>query len=197
VWDVSGTEMIVRDRALALTGALARGIGWRTEAESGDMLMQDAPKDLYTAIRDQLLNPQQYSADEIVRRKGLLDQTIVDQRAPLHSNCYLSPSQFAAKFKLLSSVVPRPTKVPESVIKMNVEVEGDNAPAPTPGSGACPAHSITIASAGPARPYVNPNASATKTALHSRHLWVVWLALTWALVATALAGLSAIGIVWR
>ena len=40
-----------------------------------------------------------YSADEISARERALEETIVTLHAPLHANCYLSPSQFAEKFE--------------------------------------------------------------------------------------------------
>ena len=95
VWDISRTRPMLRDRAVALTAALAQGIGQRTEAERTDLLMQDAPEDLYAEARMQLLDPEKYSPEEIARREKLLKQTIADLRAPLHPNCYLSPTQFA------------------------------------------------------------------------------------------------------
>ena len=98
LWDVSRTEVILRERAVVLTAALARGIGWRSAAEKADVLMQDAPDDLYEAARARLLDPRTYPAEEIARRERLLEQTIADLNAPLHPNCYLSPTQFAEKF---------------------------------------------------------------------------------------------------
>ena len=68
LWDVSRTEVIARERAVVLTAALARGIGWRSAAEKADLLMQDAPDDLYEAARARLLDPQKYPAEEIARR---------------------------------------------------------------------------------------------------------------------------------
>ena len=100
LWDISRTEAIVRGRAPVLTAALALGIGRLTVAEQQDLLMQSAPEDLYAEARRQLLDPQKYSPEEITRREQLLEQTIADLRAPLHENCYLSPSQFAEKFGL-------------------------------------------------------------------------------------------------
>ncbi len=98
--DVSRSEPIARERSIVLTAVLARGVGWRTDAESADLLMQDAPKDLYAKARMRLLDPQKVSPEEIARREQLLEQTIADLRAPLHPNCYLSPTQFAEKFGL-------------------------------------------------------------------------------------------------
>ena len=98
LWDVSRVEAIFRERAVVLTSALARGVGSLPAVESADLLMQEAPKDLFAEARNQLLDPQKYSAVEIARRERLLDQTIADLRAPLHPNCYLSPTAFAAKF---------------------------------------------------------------------------------------------------
>ncbi len=99
LWEVSRTEVIARKRAVVLTAALARGIGWRSAAEAADFLMQDAPDDLYEAARARLLDPRTYPAEEIARRERLLEQTIADLNAPLHPNCYLSPTQFAEKFR--------------------------------------------------------------------------------------------------
>jgi WD40 repeat protein len=100
VWDVARTEAIAQDPAIVITAALARGIGWRTEDEAADLLMQDAPEDLYAAACQQLLDPAKYSADEIARREHALEETIAALHAPLHPNCYLSPTQFAEKFGL-------------------------------------------------------------------------------------------------
>ena len=83
-----------------MIAALARGIGWRSASEQADFLMQDAPDDLYEAARARLLDPRTYPAEEIARRERLLEQTIADLNAPLHPNCYLSPTQFAEKFGL-------------------------------------------------------------------------------------------------
>jgi hypothetical protein len=77
----------------------ARGIGWRSAAERADFLMQDAPDDLYEAARAKLLDPRTYPPEEIARRERLLERTIADLNAPLHPNCYLSPTQFAEKFR--------------------------------------------------------------------------------------------------
>lgn len=56
--------------------------------------------DLYEEAHRQLLDPQKYSPEEIARREELLEQTVADLRAPLHENCYLSPTQFAEKAAL-------------------------------------------------------------------------------------------------
>jgi hypothetical protein len=69
VWDIVRTEAIGREPAIVITAALARGIGWRTDAEAADLLMQDAPEDLYAAARAQLLDPDKYSAEEIAERE--------------------------------------------------------------------------------------------------------------------------------
>ena len=47
IWDVSRSATMAAAAALVLTAALAHGVGWRTEAERTDLLMQDAPDDLY------------------------------------------------------------------------------------------------------------------------------------------------------
>ena len=100
VWDVAWTAAIAREHAIVLTATLAQGIGWRTAAEAADLLMQDAPEDLYAAARGQLLDPAKYSAEEIAAREHALEEIIAALNAPLHPNCYLSPTQFAEKFGL-------------------------------------------------------------------------------------------------
>jgi WD40 repeat protein len=87
LWDVSRSEVIVRDRAVVLTAALAQGVGSRTANERLDLLMQDAPEDLFSTARDCLGD-----------RARSLAETVAALSAPLHPNCYLSPTEFAAKF---------------------------------------------------------------------------------------------------
>ena len=106
--------------------------------------MQDAPEDLYEAARAALLDPEKYPAEEIARRERLLEQTIVDLRAPLHPNCYLSPAQFAEEFGLLvrcqvsaggdsTSEEKAPEEEKEDApadLKAGPETAGESAPAP-------------------------------------------------------------------
>jgi hypothetical protein len=91
IHDVSRIEAVTRGRAIVLTAALARAIGWRTAPEAADFLMQDAPDDLFaTALRylgRNTDNPE-------------LQATIAALHAPLHPNCYLSPTQLAETFGL-------------------------------------------------------------------------------------------------
>jgi hypothetical protein len=87
LWDVSRSEVVFRGRALVLAAALARGIGLRTPDERMDFLMQDAPDDMYSAALALLGD-----------RAHALEETIAALKAPLHPNCYLSPTEFAAKF---------------------------------------------------------------------------------------------------
>lgn len=93
-----------------LTVALARGVGWLTEAERADLLMQDAPDDLFAEACKQLSR----AAD---------DPEIADiaarLRAPLHPNCYLSPTQFAKKFWLA-----RPTRAAEGAASAGIADAG-------------------------------------------------------------------------
>jgi hypothetical protein len=98
VWDVSHTVPIAAALSVALTAALAYGVGQVSEPESKDLLMQEAPHDLYREACRQLLDRDRYSGEEIARRERLLEQAIVALRAPLHPNCYLSPSQFVEQF---------------------------------------------------------------------------------------------------
>jgi predicted oxidoreductase (fatty acid repression mutant protein) len=105
IWDVSQSTRIVRSLAIALTATLAHGVGWCTALERNDLQMQDASEqfngDLYAEAHRQLLDPEKYSPEEIVRRERLLEEAIAELRAPLHPNCYLSPTQFLERSGLL------------------------------------------------------------------------------------------------
>jgi WD40 repeat protein len=47
VWDVSRAKTAACEPAIAVTAGLARGIGWRTNGEAVDILMQGAPEDMF------------------------------------------------------------------------------------------------------------------------------------------------------
>ena len=96
VWDVSRTEAFPRGWAIVLASALDKQIGLRTPGESRDLLMQDAPEDMFAAAMAHL-TPEQ--ASRVPEASAIL-------RAPLHPNCYLSPTQFAEKFGGASSPEP-------------------------------------------------------------------------------------------
>jgi hypothetical protein len=70
-----------------LTAALAQGIGWRTADERQDLLVQDAPDDMFSPTVALLGD-----------RAAALAETVAALHAPLHVNCYLSPTEFAARF---------------------------------------------------------------------------------------------------
>jgi hypothetical protein len=109
VWDVTrSATLVVGEKAQILTGAVSHGVGCRTASESEDLLMQDAPEDLYGEANRQLLDLQKYPPEEIARRQQVLRHTIADLRAPLHPNCYLSPIQFAEKFGLAHANASQP-----------------------------------------------------------------------------------------
>lgn len=101
LWDISRTIVIAKlGPSIAITAGLAHGIGRRTSFEAGDLLMQEAPDDLFREARRQLLDPQKHMPVEIAARERQLEETIAALNAPLHPNCYLSPTQFAEKFGL-------------------------------------------------------------------------------------------------
>ena len=87
LWDTCRSEVVCRGRALMLIAALAQGIGLRTANERLDFLMQDAPDDMFSAALDLLGD-----------RARNLAETVAALHAPLNPNCYLSPTEFAAKF---------------------------------------------------------------------------------------------------
>jgi WD40 repeat protein len=92
LWDASRIAVVGRDRAISITAACSRGIGWRTEPERADLAMQDAPDNLYEAALEQLLDPQRHSPEEIMTREQQLKATVSALGAPLHPNCYLTPT---------------------------------------------------------------------------------------------------------
>ena len=92
LWDVARAGIIVDDRALALAAGLARGIGLRSESERQDLLMQDAPDDLFEAVLGFLGS-----------RVDALNGVVAALKAPLSPNCYLSPSHTAAKLASVPS----------------------------------------------------------------------------------------------
>ena len=47
IFYVPRSAAVMRGNAIVLTAALARGIGWRSDAEATDLLMQDAPENLF------------------------------------------------------------------------------------------------------------------------------------------------------
>jgi WD40 repeat protein len=98
LWDVSRIAVGVRGQALVLAAALAQGVGWRTANERLDLLLQDAPEDMFSAA---LL--------VIGDRAVAVAETVAVLHAALHPNCYLSPTEFAAKFGLTP---PRNTDLP-------------------------------------------------------------------------------------
>jgi hypothetical protein len=93
IWDASRSKTIIDLRTVILAAALAHGVGWRTDLERTDLLMQDADDDLYGEALRQLGHPRD-------------DREIADAAtalaAPLHPYCYLSPTQFAERFKIRS-----------------------------------------------------------------------------------------------
>lgn len=105
VWDVTRTEALSRGRAVVIAAALSRGLGNKTGSEATDLLMRDAPEDLFAEALRQLGRP----ADD-----PDLHMTIAVLRAPLHPNCYLSPTQFAEKFG-----IDRPAKAKADNIASN------------------------------------------------------------------------------
>jgi WD40 repeat protein len=89
VWDVASTSAIRFGIGAVIQAALRRGIGRRTRYEASDILMQDAPDDLYTAFSD--LNPGRALAAQAAAE--VLD-------VAYHPHRYLSPTQFAKSFRL-------------------------------------------------------------------------------------------------
>src|SRR5262249_55661567 len=83
LWDVSRTLAFTGDRAVFMAAGLA-GTGRRTLTERSDLLLQDAPDNLFAAIMKELPD-----------RAAAVSKTVGSLAAPLHSNCYLSPTDLA------------------------------------------------------------------------------------------------------
>jgi len=97
LWDVSRTmALVMAPKAQVLAAALANGLGRRTENETSDLLMQDAPADMYAEAMARL---------DAERAAEVADLTNV-LRAPLDPNCYLSPTQFGELFPAAPSETP-------------------------------------------------------------------------------------------
>jgi hypothetical protein len=78
---------------------MMHGVGQRTDKERTDLLMQDTEDDLYSEALKQIARTSGDS--EIAKVAAAL-------AAPLHPNCYLSPTQFAAKFAVPERAAPAP-----------------------------------------------------------------------------------------
>jgi hypothetical protein len=90
----------VAERAIVVTAALARGVGWRTATERSDLLMQDAAEDMFAE-----------ALTRVGDRKGEVEAVVATLHEPLHPNCYLSPTQFAEQFGLTRN--PNPALHPD------------------------------------------------------------------------------------
>ena len=84
----------MRKASIVLAASLARGIGWRTEVEGRDLLLQDAPGngDIFGGALAQL--GRKPDDPEIAEVAALLS-------APLHPIFYLCPSELAERFTAL------------------------------------------------------------------------------------------------
>jgi hypothetical protein len=111
VWDVARTEAIARERAVVMTAALARGIGTRTDIEAVDLLMQDAPDDMFAEALAKLSSEQSAAVEDVIAALRVLPDP----------NRYLSPTQYAEKFgapltESAISLTAPPTSSPLRVI---------------------------------------------------------------------------------
>ncbi len=91
LWDNWHAHAITQGRGIILTAALAHGNGQRTAVEAADLLMQDAPEDLYAEACRQLGREQ--NDPEILKIAEAL-------RTRRYNESYLSPSLFAETFGL-------------------------------------------------------------------------------------------------
>jgi WD40 repeat protein len=78
IWDVSRWAAFDGDRAVYLAAALDCGVGVLSLSERAELLMQDAPQDLFAAMMERMTPAQRARVPDVSRRL----------RAPLHPNCY-------------------------------------------------------------------------------------------------------------
>jgi hypothetical protein len=168
IWDVSRSIPMARSLAIALTAALAHGIGWRTDRERADLLMQDAEDDLFAEALKQLGR----TADdrEVAEAAAAL-------RAPLHPNCYLSPTQMAARFGAAGGG-ERPVTDPSAASLPRAVPSGPDSSGREPRQAAPARHSPPAASPAAQRP---------------RRRWPLRLGLSALLLAVALSAAVALG----
>lgn len=131
LWDVSYTEALVQERSIVLAAALARGVGCRTDRERHDLLMQDAPDDMFSELIARLGD-----------RGGEVQGVAVAPRASLHTSCYLSPTRFAEKFDWFT-----PTQFAKTLDEPTKRVRAEpQAPPETAGGLTTPKPSTTCGS---------------------------------------------------
>jgi hypothetical protein len=110
IWDVAGTSAVKFGVHALLTSAVQFGVGKRTPQEASDILMQDAPKDMFASLceipnKDGL----KVDLDNVAKATALL-------RAPKHPNCYRS----------LQRSGPEPEETDESSTEIGSdETDGD------------------------------------------------------------------------
>jgi hypothetical protein len=83
LWDIAWSKALVGDRIVFLAAALDCGLGLCSARERSDLLMQDAPSDLFGALMERMQPEQQLKVAETSR---IL-------RAPRHPNCYRAPGR--------------------------------------------------------------------------------------------------------
>jgi dipeptidyl aminopeptidase/acylaminoacyl peptidase len=202
IWDVS-RSMTGRPATL-LIASLASGVGWRNEAERADLLMKDAPDDLYAEACRQF--GRAANDPEIAEIAARL-------RAPRHSNCYLSPTQFTEKFgrPTVAAALAAATAAMKKTIASEVVEEtpaagaNENVAEPTTVKPPTLAPGGTDATPAAAKPTTERVSTALRSssepalastgAPRARRPWVLWLLLTWALAATA--ALASVVALWR
>ena len=89
VWDISRTAAFVSNRAVMMAACLARGIGLRTPKERADLLLRDAPADMFADAMHQLEG----------RHPEVEAMTFAFHSAQ-HADRYLTPTQLAEKYEL-------------------------------------------------------------------------------------------------
>lgn len=111
VWDVGWTNAIAGKGVKGLIAALAHGLGRPSKREAEDLLMQDAPPDLFETMMESLTAEDRADVSELSR---LL-------RQDKHPNCYLSPSAFDEMFGAVEK--PALQTSPPSSLERNVAAQ--------------------------------------------------------------------------
>jgi hypothetical protein len=178
IWDVSRSATIVGERSIVLTAALGYGLGWRTDSDRIDLLMQDAEDDLFAEALKQLGR----ATDDPV-----IGDIAAQLRVPLHPNCYMSPTQFVEKFDT----------PPASTIKSTdsaYSVQQEDTPEESPAQAAKAMKAVTTS--------IKLSSETTGAVCHTipgslaRQSWILRFMLTWGVVATAVVALLAVVIGW-
>lgn len=88
IWDSTRLAAFSGNRTVLLAAGLARGIGRLLDEEKRDLLLSDAPSDLFDAV-----------VKMIPQLRAEVDKAVDVLNAAVHENCYVGISEFEAMFE--------------------------------------------------------------------------------------------------